>query len=115
MGLPRVERPVAPPARTAEAAQRRRWYRRIPLACWACMAVAALNALVWNVITPAFQVPDEPVQVGYAQYLAETGKLPRPLSPYFDGSPEENDVMAGTGFSTLAKAEFSPLRGESLV
>src|SRR5947209_2943854 len=115
MGLPRVERPVAPPARTAEAAQRRRWYRRIPLACWVCMAVAALNGLVWNVLTPAFQVPDEPVQVGYTQYLAETGKLPRPLTPYFNGSVEENDVVAGVGFSTLAKADWSPLRSASLV
>ncbi|TML30116.1 MAG: hypothetical protein E6G30_03410, partial [Actinobacteria bacterium] len=43
----------------------------------ACAAVAFLNALAWLLLTPPFQVPDEPQHLAYAQYLAETGKLPR--------------------------------------
>ncbi len=37
------------------------------------MVIAVVNALVWSLITPAFQTPDEPVQAGYVQWVAETG------------------------------------------
>ncbi len=51
--------------------------RRVPTAAWACAAVAALSAASWSLITPPFQVPDEPSHFAYVQWLAETGDLPR--------------------------------------
>jgi hypothetical protein len=50
--------------------------RRIPTAAWVCALVACLNAVAWSLITPPFQVPDEPEHVAYVKQLAETGHLP---------------------------------------
>ena len=50
--------------------------RRIPTAAWLCALVACLNAVSWSLITPPFQVPDEPEHVAYVKQLAETGHLP---------------------------------------
>ena len=47
-------------------------------AAWLCALVAFLNASAWAVWTPPLQAPDEPAHVYYVQYLAETGKVPRP-------------------------------------
>jgi hypothetical protein len=59
--------------------------RRVPRAAWACALVALLNAVSWSLITPPFQVPDEPSHYAYVQQLAENGRLPSPslskLSP----------------------------------
>jgi 4-amino-4-deoxy-L-arabinose transferase-like glycosyltransferase len=49
---------------------------RIPRAARICALIAVLNALLWAIIVPPFQVPDEIAHVGYTQYFAETGKLP---------------------------------------
>ncbi|HXN39981.1 MAG TPA: DUF2142 domain-containing protein [Solirubrobacteraceae bacterium] len=45
-------------------------------AAWVCALVAFLNATCWSIVTPPFQVPDEPDHVAYVQELAETGRLP---------------------------------------
>jgi 4-amino-4-deoxy-L-arabinose transferase-like glycosyltransferase len=50
--------------------------RRLPTAGWICVGVALLNGLTWSLITPLFQVPDEPAHIAYAQYVAEAGKPP---------------------------------------
>lgn len=49
-----------------------RW-PRIPWPLAALLAVAALQALTWAIITPPFQGPDEAEHAAYAQHLAETG------------------------------------------
>jgi 4-amino-4-deoxy-L-arabinose transferase-like glycosyltransferase len=49
---------------------------RLPTAAWVCFGVALLNAIVWGLITPLFQVPDEAGHVAYVQRIAETGKPP---------------------------------------
>jgi 4-amino-4-deoxy-L-arabinose transferase-like glycosyltransferase len=49
---------------------------RIPRAALACALIAFLNAACWSLITPAFQVMNEPSHFAYVQYLAETGHLP---------------------------------------
>ena len=49
---------------------------RLPTAAWVCFAVAFLNAIVWGLITPLFQVPDEAGHFAYVQRIAETGKPP---------------------------------------
>ena len=50
--------------------------RRVPTAAWVCAAVAIVNAMCWSVISPPFQLPDEPDHFAYVQHLAETGHLP---------------------------------------
>jgi 4-amino-4-deoxy-L-arabinose transferase-like glycosyltransferase len=50
--------------------------RRIPRVARAAALVAFLNALLWAIILPPFVIPDEVAHLSYAQYFAETGKLP---------------------------------------
>jgi 4-amino-4-deoxy-L-arabinose transferase-like glycosyltransferase len=50
--------------------------RRIPAAGRWCFLIALVNAAVWGVVVPPFQVPDEITHFAYAQYLAESGKPP---------------------------------------
>lgn len=54
----------------------RRTLRRVPRAGWACFVIALVNAAIWTVVVPPFQIPDEITHFAYAQYLAETGKAP---------------------------------------
>ena len=63
-------------------------------AAWLCALVAFLNSSAWAVWTPPLQAPDEPAHVYYVQYLAETGKVPRP-GPTDTKSEEEQTVEAG--------------------
>jgi 4-amino-4-deoxy-L-arabinose transferase-like glycosyltransferase len=50
--------------------------RRIPTAAWLCAAVACLNSTAWSIITPPFQVPDEPEHFAYVKELVDRGRLP---------------------------------------
>jgi 4-amino-4-deoxy-L-arabinose transferase-like glycosyltransferase len=61
--------------------------RQIPRAAWICALVALINAVCWSLITPPFQVPDEPDHFAYVQQLAETATLPPSNSSEY--SPEE--------------------------
>jgi hypothetical protein len=75
---------LQPAGATGPAAKRstrawRAWLqhlRRIPTAAWICALVAVVNAVCWSVISPPFQLPDEPDHFAYVQHLAETGRLP---------------------------------------
>ena len=67
----------------------------------ACFAVALASAAGWAMTTPALHVPDEPQHLAYAQYLAETGKLPRPISGAVF-SAEEAQLFAGVRFNQVA-------------
>ncbi len=60
---------------------------RVPAAAWACALVACLNAACWSLITPPFQVPDEPSHFAYVEQLAESRALPVASRGY--GSAEE--------------------------
>jgi 4-amino-4-deoxy-L-arabinose transferase-like glycosyltransferase len=60
---------------------------RVPRAAWICALIACLNAICWSIITPPFQVPDEPSHFAYVQQLAENGRLP--TSGQSDYSEEE--------------------------
>ena len=75
-----VAPPDASPRRARLAiAHPARALRAVPRGFWTCFVMATVNACVWAVVTPTFQVPDEIVHTGYAQYLAETGRVPRPI------------------------------------
>jgi 4-amino-4-deoxy-L-arabinose transferase-like glycosyltransferase len=75
---------------------------RVPAGARACFLVALVNALAWALITPAFQVPDEATHVGYAQYVAENGRLP----PGDDG-PALSSELTGT----MALVQFGAIAG----
>lgn len=67
----------------------------------AVATVAVLNAAAWSLITPVFQVPDEPAHVAYVQSLAETGRAPaRP--PALTVSREQATAMADSGFGAVS-------------
>jgi 4-amino-4-deoxy-L-arabinose transferase-like glycosyltransferase len=65
--------------------------RRVPRAAWICALIACLNAACWSIITPPFQVPDEPSHFAYVQQIAETGTLP--TSGDSDYSEEEEVAL----------------------
>jgi hypothetical protein len=81
-----------------------RTLRRIPRAGRVCFLIALVNAAVWGVVVPPFQVPDEISHFGYAQYLAETGKPP-PQGPGAQYSPQEQ--------ATLNDLYFVPVVGHA--
>ena len=64
----------------------------IPRAGRVCFLIAFVNAAIWGVVVPPFQVPDEISHFGYAQYLAETGKPP-PQGPGAQYSPQEQAAL----------------------
>lgn len=71
----------------------RRLLGRVPRAAWLCVLLACLNAICWSLLTPLFEVPDEPAHYAYVKQLAETGHLPS-LSSAID-SPDEMLVLEG--------------------
>jgi 4-amino-4-deoxy-L-arabinose transferase-like glycosyltransferase len=72
-------------------------WRGIPRAGRACFLIALVNAAVWGVVVPPFQVPDEISHFGYAQYLAETG-APPPQGLVAQYSPQEQRTLEGLDF-----------------
>jgi 4-amino-4-deoxy-L-arabinose transferase-like glycosyltransferase len=93
--------------------------RRIPRAGRICFLIAFVNAAIWGVVVPPFQVPDEVIHFAYAQYLAETGKPP-PQGPLPQYSPEEQETLSALSFFSvighpqmhgiLTASEEAPLR-----
>lgn len=84
--------------------------RSIPPGALVCAVVALLNATAWSLLTPPFHVPDENAHVGYVQYFAQTGKLPKhepDLPPY---SREERRLLTALGFyGAIGNANDPPI------
>ena len=74
--------------------------RRIPSAAWVCALVAVLNCVAWSLITPAFQVPDEPDHYAYVEQLATAGR------------PPANDAAARSVLSSSEQAALVGLATE---
>jgi 4-amino-4-deoxy-L-arabinose transferase-like glycosyltransferase len=66
-------------------------YASVPTAAWVCALLAFTNAAAWSLITPPFQVSDEPDHFAYVQQIAETRSLPR--SEVGEYSPEERAAL----------------------
>ncbi len=65
-----------------------------------CALVAVLNAGAWSLLTPVFQIPDEPSHASYVQDLAVKGYAPRPKDvPGL--SPELVDVTAASAVGAI--------------
>ena len=65
---------------------------RIPRAAWICAVVAFLNAACWSILTPPFQIQDEPAHFAYTRQLAQNRRLPTASS--FAFSAEEEVALA---------------------
>jgi 4-amino-4-deoxy-L-arabinose transferase-like glycosyltransferase len=74
--------------------------RRVPRAGRVCFLLAFVNAAIWGVVVPPFQVPDEISHFGYTQYLAETGKPP-PQGTRLQYSPQEQLALANLAFFSV--------------
>ncbi len=72
----------------------------------ACACIACLSAASWSILTPPFEVPDEPSHFAYAQFLAETGDLNESHSGSF--SQEE---LAALEALKLQAIRFNPIVG----
>lgn len=73
-----------------------------------CGLIAALVALAWSIVTPPFQVPDEPIHFAYVQHIAETGTAPE-TGPRPPLSSELNQALGGSRFSlVIGKADGRP-------
>ena len=89
-------RPAAPAPSTRRGL--RATLRRMPRGALVCALVACLNAGVWSLLMPAFQVPDEQTHYAYTEYLAEQG---RPPIPALADIPSSSETLA------LARLKFS--------
>ncbi len=82
---------------------------------WACAVLAFLNAALWAMVIPPYQVTDEQAHVSYAQYMAETGRPPRPIglsSPSY--SEEQNAVLGALPFSVEGAPSWSSADDQAL-
>ena len=70
--------------------------RRIPRAGWTVFIIALVNAAIWTVVVPPFEVPDEITHFGYAQYLAQTGQPPPQNPNAAQYSPQEQAAIDKT-------------------
>jgi predicted membrane protein DUF2142 len=90
---PKRNRLVASRVRLSRALELRGALKRIPRAALACALVATLNAACWSILTPPFQIPDEPAHFAYVKQLADSGRLPS-QSAHTELSREEIGVLA---------------------
>lgn len=80
--------------------------KRVPKAGRVCFAIAFVNAAIWTVVVPPFQVPDEITHFAYAQYLAETGKPP-PQGSGAQFSDQEQAALSNLlFFSVIGQPQF---------
>jgi 4-amino-4-deoxy-L-arabinose transferase-like glycosyltransferase len=104
-GVPASTVRTAPPrGRARQGASRLAALRRVPAACLACAAIGFAHAALWAVVTPVFQVPDEPAHTGYAQYVAETGRVPNGQGGNY--SDEQAALILGLPFNIETKPSW---------
>jgi hypothetical protein len=83
--------------------------RRVPPAAWACALVAVLNCAAWSLITPAFQVPDEPDHYAYVERLATAGRPPaNDASAQSVLSSSERTALVGLNTELVRFHEYVP-------
>jgi 4-amino-4-deoxy-L-arabinose transferase-like glycosyltransferase len=80
--------------------------RSVRRAALLCATVAVLNSLAWGLLTPTFQVPDEPFHLSYVQDLAEHGKPPEPKPFVADRYSDELGLIVSA--ANLVVINFNP-------
>lgn len=79
---------------------------RIPRAGRVCFVIAFVNAAIWGIVVPPFQVPDEIAHFAYVQYLAQEGKPP-PQGAGAQYSPQEQTALESLYFyNTIGRAQM---------
>jgi 4-amino-4-deoxy-L-arabinose transferase-like glycosyltransferase len=68
--------------------------------------VACINALCWSILSPPFQVPEEPAHFAYVQQLAEARELP--VGSGEEYSPEEEVALSDLRHDYI---QFVPSQG----
>jgi len=63
--------------------------------------IAGGTGSAWAIVTPTFQVPDEPAHYAYVQYIAETGKLPGASADLRAHSDEQAVATDAIGSNSL--------------
>lgn len=64
-------------------------------AAWICALVAVLHGAAWSLVTPAFQVPDEPDHYAYVERIATAGRPPAGEVSSRALSSSERGALAG--------------------
>ncbi|HST55848.1 MAG TPA: DUF2142 domain-containing protein [Solirubrobacteraceae bacterium] len=86
----------------------RRMIGPIPSGARVCALIAFLSAAGWSILSPPFQVIDEPDHFAYAQHLAETGSAPTsPPSSFY--SSEEQTAIRDLGHFLVRRHPESPI------
>jgi len=90
----------------------------LPRAALVCAAIAIVNGVCWAAVTPTSWVPDEVSHVGYAQHIAETGRLPSDPGDGAVDSPGPSDeqvfLSEGLPFWVEGRPSWSPERDRQL-
>jgi 4-amino-4-deoxy-L-arabinose transferase-like glycosyltransferase len=81
---------------------------RVPRAARVCFLIAFVNATLWALLIPPYQVPDEIVHVAYTQYFAETGKLPSHDAGSAYSSEETSELGALSFFNVIGNRADKP-------
>jgi 4-amino-4-deoxy-L-arabinose transferase-like glycosyltransferase len=92
-------------ARTGRLARVRATLARVPRAAWVCAAIACANAVCWAATTPPYWIPDEVASMGYVQYVAENGDVPR-FGSTGDPSQEQRLAYSGIPFSVEGRPSW---------
>lgn len=92
----------------ATAGRVRTGVRRVPRAGRVCALIALVNAIIWSVVIPPFQVPDEISHFGYAQYLAEHGAPPPQRPGVAQYSDEQQTALTYLRFFTIVGRSDQP-------
>lgn len=93
-----------------------RSFERVAVGRWALTLVATIataSGAAWAIVTPTFQVPDEPAHYAYVQYIGETGKLPgaSPELPAY--SDEQTAAIDAIGSNALVGRANNRVRESS--
>jgi hypothetical protein len=84
---------------------------RLPARLAIMLAIALVESLVWCIVLPPLQGPDEISHFAYVQTIAETGSIPwRSKAPAHSGSPYSTEVAAAglcSGITGLAQNLFA--------
>ncbi len=86
-------------------------WRRIPRPLLALLVIALIEGLVWIVVLPPLQGPDEIGHFAYVQKIAETGSIPwhrGSHEPLHRGNPYSTEVEVAGLCSGLSSLERNP-------
>lgn len=86
--------------RSAISPRRGRLLAGLPRAAVACGLLAMVNAVVWNVITPPMQGPDEIAHISYVEYVAQHARPPS-LTATGGGRGAEGITLLGANWSDI--------------